>query len=50
MLFRSDEDVEPEQRAEKLVKEAEEAQQEPTVQVKDKEVDALAESLKKTGI
>lgn len=45
-----DEDVEPEQRAEKLVKEAEEAQQEPTVQVKDKEVDALADSLKKTGI
>lgn len=45
-----DEDVEPEQRAEKLVKEAEEAQQEPTVQVKDKEVDALADRLKKTGI
>lgn len=46
----SDEDVEPEKRAEKLVNEAEEAQQEPTVQVKDKEVDALADSLKKTGI
>ncbi|KAK4193305.1 putative Ran GTPase-activating protein [Podospora australis] len=45
-----EEDVEPEERAEKLIKEAEEAQEEPTVQVKDTEVDALADKLKKATI
>jgi Ran GTPase-activating protein 1 len=45
-----EEDVEPEARAEKLIKEAEEAQEEPTVQLKDKEVESLAEKLQKTEI
>ena len=45
-----EEDIEPEVRAEKLIKEAEEAQEEPTVQLKDKEVDALAKKLEKTDI
>jgi Ran GTPase-activating protein 1 len=45
-----EEDIEPEVRAEKLIKEAEEAQEEPTVQLKDKEVDALAKKLEKTEI
>ncbi|KAK8049107.1 RNI-like protein [Apiospora phragmitis] len=45
-----EEEVEPEKRAEKLVKEAEEAQEEPTVQLKDKDVDALAAKLEKTNI
>ncbi|KAM4059077.1 ran GTPase-activating protein 1 [Hirsutella rhossiliensis] len=45
-----DEDIEPEKRAEKLVKEAEEAQEEPVVQLKDKEVDDLAKKLEKTEI
>lgn len=39
-----------EDRAEKLVKEAEEAQEEPTVQLKDSEVDSLAKKLEKTEI
>ncbi|KAJ4165621.1 hypothetical protein LMH87_007245 [Akanthomyces muscarius] len=46
-----DEDnVTPEERAEKLIKEAEEAQEEPTVQLEDKNVDELAKKLEKTGI
>ncbi|KAJ6781764.1 hypothetical protein PWT90_08822 [Aphanocladium album] len=45
-----DEDVTPEERAEKLVKEAEEAQEEPTVQLEDKNVDDLAKKLAETGI
>ncbi|KAK8139930.1 hypothetical protein PG984_001053 [Apiospora sp. TS-2023a] len=45
-----EEEIEPEVRAEKLVKEAEEAQEEPTVQLKDKDVDALAAKLEKTNI
>ncbi|CAK7566604.1 MAG: Ran GAP Rna1 [Sporothrix epigloea] len=44
------EDEEVEERAEKLIKEAEEAQEEPVVQVKDKDVDALADKLKKTTV
>ncbi|RDA94485.1 hypothetical protein CP533_2300 [Ophiocordyceps camponoti-saundersi (nom. inval.)] len=43
-------DIEPEKRAEKLIQEAEEAQQEPVVQIKDPEVDELAKKLAKTGI
>jgi Ran GTPase-activating protein 1 len=42
--------VEPEERAEKLIKDAEEAQEEPVAQRKDKEVDELAEKLGKTAI
>lgn len=45
-----EDDVEPEERAEKLVKEAEEAQEQPIVQLKDKEVDSLAQKLEKTII
>lgn len=45
-----EEDITVEERAEKLVKEAEEAQEEPVVQDKDKEVDALAKKLEKTEI
>ena len=45
-----DQDVEPEERAEKLVKEAEEAQDEPVIQEKDQAVDDLAKKLEKTGI
>lgn len=45
-----EEEVEREELAERLVKEAEVAQEEPTVQVKDKEVDKLAENLEKTTI
>lgn len=45
-----EDDVKPEERAEKLVKEAEEAQEEPIVQLPDKEVDALAKKLEKTEI
>ncbi|RDA89224.1 hypothetical protein CP532_0558 [Ophiocordyceps camponoti-leonardi (nom. inval.)] len=45
-----EEEVEPEKRAEKLIQEAEEAQQEPVVQVKDPEVDDLAKKLAKTDI
>ncbi|RYP73752.1 hypothetical protein DL771_003465 [Monosporascus sp. 5C6A] len=43
-------EVEPEEKAEKLLKDAEEAQDEPTLQVKDQEVDALAKKLAKTEI
>ena len=45
-----EEDVKPEERAEKLIREAEEAQEEPTVQLHDQEVDALAKKLEKTEI
>lgn len=45
-----EEDVTAEERAEKLVKEAEEAQEEPVVQLQDKDVDALAKKLEKTDI
>ncbi|KAF4498402.1 ran GTPase activating 1 [Fusarium agapanthi] len=45
-----EEEIEPEGRAEKLIKEAEEAQEEPVIPVKDKEVDELAKKLEKTGI
>ncbi|KAK9417175.1 putative Ran GTPase-activating protein 1 [Seiridium unicorne] len=45
-----EEDIGSEERAEKLIKEAQEAQEEPTVQLKDPEVDALAKSLEKTSI
>ncbi|KAF5232557.1 hypothetical protein FANTH_12923 [Fusarium anthophilum] len=45
-----EEEIEPEDRAEKLIKEAEEAQEEPVIPVKDKEVDELAKKLEKTGI
>lgn len=45
-----EEDVGPQERAEKLVKEAEEAQEEPVIQQKDKEVDDLAKNLEKTSI
>lgn len=45
-----EEEIEPEKRAEKLIKEAEEAQEEPVIPVKDKEVEELAKKLEKTGI
>lgn len=45
-----DEDVEPEERAEKLVKEAEEAQEEPVIRKTDADVDDLAKKLEKTII
>ncbi|CZR34817.1 putative ran GTPase activating protein 1 [Fusarium proliferatum ET1] len=45
-----EEEIVPEDRAEKLIKEAEEAQEEPVIPVKDKEVDELAKKLEKTGI
>lgn len=45
-----EDDVEVEELAEKLIKEAEEAQEEPTVQLKDKEVDDLAKKLEQTSI
>ncbi|KAF4512525.1 hypothetical protein G6O67_001653 [Ophiocordyceps sinensis] len=45
-----EEDIEPERRAEKLIREAEEAQEEPVVQLMDKEVDDLADKLEKTEI
>ncbi|KAH8775613.1 hypothetical protein F5883DRAFT_546422 [Diaporthe sp. PMI_573] len=45
-----EEDVGTEERVEKLVKEAEEAQEEPVIQQKDKEVDELAKNLEKTSI
>lgn len=45
-----DEKVDVDERAEKLIKEAEEAQEEPTVQLKDSEVDSLAKKLEKTEI
>jgi len=43
-------DIEPEQRAEKLIQEAEEAQEEPVLAEKDSEVDELAKKLQKTSI
>ncbi|KAI0599316.1 hypothetical protein F4775DRAFT_550821 [Biscogniauxia sp. FL1348] len=43
-------DVSVTEKAEKLVHDAETAQEEPTVQVKDEEIDALAKRLEKTGI
>ncbi|KAK3341688.1 hypothetical protein B0T25DRAFT_558972 [Lasiosphaeria hispida] len=45
-----EEEDEVEVLAEKLIKEAEEAQEEPVAQVKDAEVDALAKALEKTSI
>ncbi|KAG9231614.1 putative Ran GTPase-activating protein 1 [Amylocarpus encephaloides] len=45
-----EEEEEAEAVREKLIHDAEEAQEEPVVQVKDKEVDALADELKKAGI
>ncbi|KAG7137927.1 Ran GTPase-activating protein 1 like [Verticillium longisporum] len=45
-----EEELSTEKRAEILIKDAEEAQEEPVVQVKDKEVEALAKKLEKTGI
>ncbi|KAJ8118131.1 hypothetical protein ONZ43_g4057 [Nemania bipapillata] len=45
-----EEEITTEERAEKLIKDAEEAQEEPTVQLKDKEVDDLAGKLQKTTI
>lgn len=45
-----EEDISPKERAEKLIKEAEEAQEEPTVQLKDNKVDELASKLEKTQI
>jgi Ran GTPase-activating protein 1 len=45
-----EEELEPEERAEKLIKEAEEAQEEPVVQTKDKDVDELTKQLEKTSI
>lgn len=45
-----DEEIEPEVRAEKLIKDAEEAQEEPVIQEKNKEVDDLAKTLEKTII
>lgn len=43
-------EITTEERAEKLIKDAEEAQAEPTVQLKDREVDDLASKLQKTSI
>lgn len=45
-----EEEIKPEERAEKLIKEAEEAQEEPTVTLKDASVDALTAKLEKTSI
>ncbi|KAI1180544.1 hypothetical protein F4777DRAFT_528360 [Nemania sp. FL0916] len=45
-----EEEISPEERAEKLIKDAEEAQEQPTVQLKDKDVDDLASKLQKTSI
>ncbi|KAI1755037.1 RNI-like protein [Xylaria castorea] len=46
----AEEEITTEERAEKLIKDAEEAQEEPTVQLKDREVDELASKLQKTSI
>ncbi|CAN8098738.1 unnamed protein product [Discula destructiva] len=43
-------DIEPEERAEKLIKEAEEAQEEPVIRKKDAEVDSLTAQLEKATI
>ncbi|KAI0196239.1 hypothetical protein EV127DRAFT_381297 [Xylaria flabelliformis] len=45
-----EEEITTEERAEKLIKDAEEAQEEPTVQLKDQDVDELASKLQKTSI
>ncbi|KAF2973109.1 hypothetical protein GQX73_g486 [Xylaria multiplex] len=45
-----EEEITTEERAEKLIKDAEEAQEEPTVQLKDRDVDDLASKLQKTSI
>lgn len=45
-----DEGVTTEELAEKLITEAKEAQEEPVVQLKEKDVDALAEKLEKTKV
>lgn len=45
-----EEELEPEERAEKLIKEAEEAQEQPVIQQKDAEVDDLAKKLEQTSI
>ncbi|KAJ4396851.1 Ran GAP Rna1 [Gnomoniopsis smithogilvyi] len=45
-----EDDIKPEERAEELIKEAEEAQEEPTTQKKDAEVDDLAAKLEKATI
>ncbi|KAI0436015.1 RNI-like protein [Xylaria telfairii] len=45
-----EEEITTEERAEKLIRDAEEAQEEPTVQLKDREVDDLASKLQKTSI
>lgn len=45
-----DDEPSPEEKAEKLIKEAEEAQEEPVIQKKDAEVDDLAKQLEKTII
>lgn len=45
-----EEEITTEERAEKLIKDAEEAQAEPTVQRKDQDVDDLASKLQKTSI
>ncbi|EFX04169.1 ran GTPase activating protein 1 [Grosmannia clavigera kw1407] len=46
----NEDEITTEERAEKLIKEAEEAQEEPVIQEKDKEVDDLAKALEKTAI
>ncbi|KAI0450141.1 RNI-like protein [Xylaria acuta] len=45
-----EEEITTEERAEKLIRDAEEAQEEPTVQLQDREVDDLASKLQKTSI
>ncbi|GAW18749.1 hypothetical protein ANO14919_082310 [Xylariales sp. No.14919] len=45
-----EEEISTEERAEKLIKDAEEAQEQPTVQLKDQDVDDLASKLQKTSI
>ena len=45
-----EEEITKEERAEKLIRDAEEAQEEPTVQLKDRDVDDLASKLQKTSI
>lgn len=45
-----EEELEPEEKAEKLIKEAEEAQEEPVIPQKDAEVDDLAKKLENTTI
>ncbi|KAI0430953.1 hypothetical protein F5Y09DRAFT_306283 [Xylaria sp. FL1042] len=45
-----EEEITADERAEKLIKDAEEAQEEPTVQLKDRDVEDLASKLQKTSI